>query len=99
MNAPSLWLPPDIDRHARIRTLAAWSTAELSGMEPDRRHTLFVASAVDAYLRTGTDLVRDCLRIAAPKGSHWTPAVVCRLLDLMPDERQDGHRGSKCRHG
>lgn len=70
-------LPPAFDREARVRLLAEAAEALLAGRLPDPAARLFLAGALQSWLRDGGRLgalERDHLRVAAPHRSTMTAA-------------------------
>lgn len=55
-------------------------------LEGNSEGSLFVGSALLAWLENGGDLVRDYLQIAAPRGSHRTVQSLLSLIDEDEDE-------------
>jgi hypothetical protein len=83
-------LPGDFSREGRVALLKDAVAALMRGEMPSPEARLFLAGGVSSWLEEGGDLIRDCWRIAAPRGSHRRPEVIARELDgsLIADERQ-----------
>lgn len=79
-------MPRTASREGRVAMLQEVARALLEDAPCSREAALFVAGAVDAYLRYGGNLARDYLRIVPPRGSHSTPAAIVRAAHR--DERQ-----------
>ncbi len=69
-------VPPQHDRAYRVRLLAEFFTALLDGKLPSKPAVLFVAGGGMAWITNGGDLCRDYWEVAAPAGSHRTPAAM-----------------------
>lgn len=70
-------MPAGFTRADRVRLIAEAAAALLDGRLPEPAARLFVAGALDAWLREGGRigaLERDYFRVAAPARSTHTPA-------------------------
>jgi|KBSMisStaDraftv2_1062788.scaffolds.fasta_scaffold804733_1 hypothetical protein len=81
-------VPRHVSRAGRVLLVSEVAEQLSRGSLPSPEARMFVASALLAWLSAGGDLVKDHLRIAAPRGSHHRPEVLYRRL-LIADERQD----------
>lgn len=71
-------LPDGFSRQHRIQLVGEVFQALIDGRLPSREAALFVGGAGAAWLSEGGDLVRDYLRVAAPRSSHHTPQHLWR---------------------
>ena len=76
------------EREHRVALLAQASEDLLEGRLPPPAARLLLAGAVASWLQGGGDLVRDYLKVGAPRGSHETAAALLRQLrDSDPSSR------------
>ncbi|WP_128001092.1 hypothetical protein [Piscinibacter defluvii] len=73
-------LPRGATRHDRVALLLEAFEALLAGELPCLEACMFLGGAGTAWLREGGDLERDFLRVAAPAGSHRTPAQIASVI-------------------
>ncbi|WP_128001045.1 hypothetical protein [Piscinibacter defluvii] len=73
------------ERKERVRDIARAAEAMLTSGDPAQ---VFVGSALASWLADGGDLVRVHLKVAAPRSSRATPAVLWAELqqEAHPDE-------------
>lgn len=89
-------LPVGFDRESRVRLIARAAEALLAGRLPDAPARLFLASALQAWLREGGRvgaLERDYLRVAAPRSSRHTASELWRRCSSR-GTTDDGALGS-----
>ena len=84
--------PAGLDREGRVRLLDEAANALLNGRLPSRESSMFLGSALSAWLARGGSFERDYLRISAPAGSHSTPAALWRE---MRDQELASSRGEQ----
>ena len=86
-------LPPAFDREARVRLLAEAAEALLAGRLPDPAARLFLAGALQSWLRDGGrcgSLERDFLRVTQRERSRLTPQrLYARCARTATDEAEE----------
>lgn len=74
------------DRERRVAMLGTFAQAVMAGELPSAESAMFIAGAIQAWLRQGGSLERAHLKVSARRGSHATPASIWAR---HRDERQD----------